>query len=376
MFVRRRPETLIIALALVVAACNGTSAAPTTAPSTSAPATSVPAMSTNVPSSALPASPASSPLASAAEKLDGQIVFEDSGQDFKDTQIWLENADGSNVRQVVSDKLTDNSASLSPDGSKIVFYRQLTDSLEAAVADPSLFGALTIVNTDGSGLHDIATADRAKRCDLGPEGDAWSPDGSRIAYVRFCFDKQSHFVSGGVWTIEADGTDPQQVTNTLPDTHTEDHRVGWSPDGLSLVFERIDTSTTPERAALFTIGLDGSNLFQVTPWSVDGNDPDWSPDGSLIVFNASAEPSPTQNIWTIHPDGTGLTQLTKYDEANQATFHPTWSPDGTHILFSHSPSTDGWGDFFVMNRDGSGQHVLAMTLMHENHGQWGPDAAP
>jgi TolB protein len=142
------------------------------------------------------------------------------------------------------------------------------------------------------------------------------------------------------------------------------------------VFERIDTSTTPERAAIFTIGVDGKHLRQVTPWKLDGNDPDWSPDGSLIAFNASAEPSPTQNIYTIKPDGTGLKQLTTYNEAGQATFHPSWSPDGTQILYSHNPSTDGWADFFIMNRDGSDQHVVARTALHENHGYWGRSPAP
>jgi Tol biopolymer transport system component len=38
------------------------------------------------------------------------------------------------------------------------------------------------------------------------------------------------------------------------------------------------------------------------------------PDGTLIAFNASAEPSPTQNIWTIRPDGSGLAQLTTYSQ--------------------------------------------------------------
>jgi Tol biopolymer transport system component len=276
----------------------------------------------------------------------------------------------------VSDDLTDNGASLSPDGTRISFYRQFTDSLDAAIADPRLFGTVTLVNTDGSDIHEVDTVSRTKRCDAGPEGDAWSPDGSSLAYVRTCFARPAEFVGQGIWTIDADGSKPRQVTRNLPAAHLEDHRPGWSPDGKSLTFERIDTSTTPERAALFTIGIDGNDLFQVTPWSLDGNDPDWSPDGSRIAFNASAEPSPTQNIWTIRPDGTGLTQLTTYDERGQATFHPTWSPDGSQILFSHSPSTDGWGDFFVMNGDGTDQHVIAKTPIHENHGQWGASAAP
>jgi Tol biopolymer transport system component len=193
--------------------------------------------------------------------------------------------------------------------------------------------------------------------------------------VRYCFDKKARPVEAGVWTINADGTDARQVTRTLPESKVEDHRVGWSPDGKSLTFERIDTSVSPERAAIFTIGIDGKGLFQVTPWSLDGNDPDWSPDGKLIAFNASAEPSPTQNIYTVRPDGTGLAQLTTYNQSGQATFHPSWSPDGTQILFSHNPSTDGWGDFFVMDRDGGNQHVIAKTPMHENHGQWGSSPA-
>ena len=133
MLVRRRPQTLVILVALVVVAgCGGTSVGPTAAPST-------PAVATAAPTSTSPAA-SPTPSTSDAPSLQGQIVFEDSGQDFQHSQIWLENADGSNVRQVVSDDFTDNSASLSPDGTKIVFYRALTDSLEAAIADPSLFG--------------------------------------------------------------------------------------------------------------------------------------------------------------------------------------------------------------------------------------------
>ena len=159
----------------------------------------------------------------------GQIVFDDAGEGFVHSQIWLENADGSNTRQVLADPFTDGSASVSPDGTQIVFTSILTDTVEAAVADPSLFGTLRIVNVDGSDLHEILTEERPKRCDLAPEGDAWSPDGSRIVYVRYCFDRSAKPVEAGIWTVNADGSDATQVTRTMPDSNLQDHRAGWSP---------------------------------------------------------------------------------------------------------------------------------------------------
>ena len=363
----RLPVTAVIVL--VVTACAGSPSRASTAPSPAATPTAT-AVAAAVP-------PSIAPIASAsvAPKLDGQIVFDDFGDNFLHTQIWIEDADGSHVRKLVSDDFTDSAVSLSPDGKMVVFYRQYTDSLQAWIADPSLIGAIMVMKVDGSGLHEIDTGGRAKLCDAGPEGDAWSPDGRRIAYARFCFDKAGAFVEGGIWTINADGTDARRVTRTTPSSHTEDHSAGWSPDGKRLTFGRTDISVSPELSAIFTVAIDGTDLRQVTDWKVDANDPDWSPDGSLIAFNSPAEAGGDQNIYTIHPDGTGLTQLTKglstYPDGGQGTFHPSWSPDGTQILFSHNPSTGEFADFFVMKRDGSDLHVLALTTLEENQAHWG-----
>jgi Tol biopolymer transport system component len=353
---------------LAVAACSGSPSSATTAPSAAALSSATAGGSTD------PSSVPSSAGISVAP-LDGQIVFEDVGKDFAYTQIWIENADGSNVRKLVSDDFTDGGAALSPDGRQVVFTRILTLSLEEALADPRLIDQILVVNVDGTDLHRIETGP-ATRCGDGVAGDAWSPDGRRIAFERFCFDASANFVESGIWTANADGTAAIRATKTTLSSHTEDHRAGWSPDGKRLAFARIDTSVAPERSAIFTVAIDGTDLQQVTDWSLDANDPDWSPDGSLIVFNSPAEPAVEQNIYTIHPDGTGPTELTTYSEMGQGTYHPSWSPDGTQILFSHSPATGGWADFFVMDRDGSDLHAVARTDMHENHGFWGPDPSP
>ena len=377
--VRRSRRCVVLLATLVLGGCNGNAVVSSGSPQPAATSTGS-ARTSALPSAASP-TVAPTPSASARLQLEGQIVFEDAGNDFQDTQVWVEEADGSNVRKVVSDDYTDGGVSLSPDGTKVVFYRAKPDSSDIVIA-----------NIDGSGLHELGLGKSATPgwngrdgCDAGPEGDAWSPDGTRVAVTVVCFDAAMNVIRQGLWTIRVDGSGAREVIHhgsmklVAPNAwerHLEDHRASWSPDGRELVFQRIDASPTEERAAIFTIGVDGKHLRQVTPWELDGNDPVWSPDGDLIAFNASAEPSPTQNIYTIRSDGTGLAKLTTYSEQGQATYHPSWSPDGRQILFSHSPSTGGWADFFVMDRDGGNQQVIAKTTIHENHGTWGRSPTP
>jgi Tol biopolymer transport system component len=372
----------------LVGACGGNVVSPASSPLSSIPiASSVQPLTPGPSPTVIP-----SPSPSLGLSVEGQIVFEDAGDNFRYTQIWIENADGSNVRKLVSDGFTDGGPVLSPDGYWVVFNRGFDDDT----------GQVMIVNIDGSGLREVTSRNPANGCGAGVEGDGWSPDGHRLALTKTCFDRGQSFLGQGLQTIGVDGAvhDPQvcgqpmcrNVTHNEPAgscpppwsgdqcVHLEDHRASWSPDGRRFVFQRIDTSTDPERSAVFTIGIDGKGLRQVTPWKLDANDPDWSPDGSLIVFNSPAESGGDQNIYTIGTDGTGLTKLTSglstYPDGGQATFHPSWSPGGTRILFTHAPSTGGFGDLFVMNRDGSDLHVLALTAIGENHASWGKRPEP
>ena len=158
------------------------------------------------------------------------------------------------------------------------------------------------------------------------------------------------------------------------------NNAGWSPDGKRFVFMRRDT-TTP-RTAIFTLATDGSDLKQVTPWELNAGQPAWSPDGKLIAFCAPSCDwfKGETNIYTIHPDGTGLTQLTSHlqatDQGNTVTDSPSWSPDGSQIVFAHGPVSGGFFGLFVMNRDGSGLHFLGNGDHNEDYPNWGPSPAP
>jgi tricorn protease-like protein len=84
-----------------------------------------------------------------------------------------------------------------------------------------------------------------------------------------------------------------------------------------------------------------------------GNEPAWSPDGSLIA-------SSTCKIVVSAPDGSGAHTITT-PPAKQCDAHPSWSPDGSKIVFSRG-HIDVTADLYVVNADGTGLRRLTTTV--------------
>jgi Tol biopolymer transport system component len=156
--------------------------------------------------------------------------------------------------------------------------------------------------------------------------------------------------------------------------------AAWSPDGKQLVFtvSNADAGSAPGGQALFVIGADGTGLRQLTPWSLRGGDhPDWSPDGSRILFVA-VKGENTGDLDTIRPDGSGLRRLRRA-RAGVWLLSGSYSPDGKSILFSTSArAVDGhctycpFPDVFVMRADGSHVRPLSRSANWEGSPDWGP----
>ena len=136
--------------------------------------------------------------------------------------------------------------------------------------------------------------------------------------------------------------------------------------------QNLQTADPPNRRAFFVVGVDGSGLRQLTPWSLNaGGRPDWSPDGRLILFRTiSISNRHHGNLYTIHPDGGGLRKLTSYP-APKTVLNGSFSPDGKWIAFSRF--TKGpYPAVYVMRLDGTG-----LRRVSENVGvydlDWGPN---
>jgi Tol biopolymer transport system component len=297
--------------------------------------------------------------------LGGQIVFMDDRSASKHSQIYIENADGTRARHLVTSDFDDQKPALSPDGLRVVFTRYAPDGA------PALESGVFVVNVDGTELIRLSDG----------EDVSWSPDGRRIAFSRLTHG--SNLLNVGLWVVNADGTAPHQVTMKgvkCPNVcagGAQDNEPVWSADGTHLAFLR-DEYTSPEQFVIFTVALDGTDLRQVTPNGMEVGNPAWSPVGDWIAFQSPKETvkSGEQNIYKVRPDGTGLTQLTaKLSSASwgQGTFHPWWSPDGSEIVFSHGPgSMPDRASLYVMNADGSGLRLIAPSSLNQNFPVWGP----
>jgi Tol biopolymer transport system component len=190
-----------------------------------------------------------------------RIAFSSSHEG--DNEIYVMNADGSGVTRLTSDPRGDTDPSWSPDGERLVFSSRCSRGLACFNGEP--YAELTVINADGTGLVRITSHPMIDILDTEP---AWSPEGpdgsSRIAFRR---------QSSGIMLINPDGSGE---TSIAPGPHM--FAPNWSPDGLSVAFEKDQD--------LAVMNADGTGVRLLTPPGdgVIDTIPAWSPDGVWIVF--------------------------------------------------------------------------------------------
>jgi Tol biopolymer transport system component len=150
----------------------------------------------------------------------------------------------------------------------------------------------------------------------------------------------------------------------------------WAPDGSRLTYWRQPhESGEPAVTAVFIINADGKSDRRLTKPNLVAGEPDWSRDGKWIVFATHPlnqfQCCEQSNLYRIHPDGSGLQQLTKFEGTDLRATQPRYTPDGKWIVFtSVRPSSR---TLSALPADG-GQPVAITTGGLYTHGTWQPSS--
>jgi Tol biopolymer transport system component len=222
--------------------------------------------------------------------------------------------------------------------------------------------SIAVMDADGSGRQRIF--ENEKSYSFAP---TWSPDGESLIFGYGGYFQERKFTGARLMFINRDGSNAEALTDGTPNAGFP----SYSPDGQHVVY-RIWSKDNPEDNGLRIMNL-ADRRIRVLTTEYD-NLPDWSPDGSKILFTRKHDGN-NFDIFTIRPDGSNLEQLTTFP-ANDA--HAVWSDDGEQILWScgnfgfkeEAALSDNtfqpYGVIFVMDADGSNKRPLTDSLWEDS----------
>lgn len=191
--------------------------------------------------------------------------------------IFIANEDGTGLKQLTDNPYYDAEATVSPDGTKIIFTSLREGDLDIYVMD-----------THGRNLKRL-TFER------GYDGGAFfSPDGKKIVYRAYhpkteeeIRDYESLLKKNlvrpskmEIFVMDADGSNKKQITNN----GAANFAPYFHPDGKRIIFSSNMHDPQKRSFELYMINIDGSGLERITYSPPFNSFPMFSHDGKKLVF--------------------------------------------------------------------------------------------
>ncbi|MGB7201973.1 MAG: FG-GAP-like repeat-containing protein [Pyrinomonadaceae bacterium] len=348
-----------------------------------------------------------------------KLAFSSSGE------IWVINADGTNERRLTMTASSDTDPAWSPDGTKIVFSKDNNIAVinadgtnESTIATSGIqpswspdgtkiaFRRSGIFTMDANGANQVRiVADNIlfpQCCDTVYEHPAWQP----VSQAPNTFNitgrvTYNNLPLGGVSVNLTGSTTASTTTDAVGNYQFSGLSAGGqytvSPSRLryyftptnGFFFSLLSNQTAnfdvlavcqgnncvrngkialSRDGDIFTINADGTGSTNITNNAAFDDGPNYSPDGSKIVFFTSRDGN--EEIYRMDADGSNPVRLTNNTASDTVPFY---SPDGASIVFQSL--RDGNSEIYKMNADGTNQVRLTNNTADDSQPAFSPDGS-
>ena len=172
-----------------------------------------------------------------------------------------------------------------------------------------------------------------------------------------------------IWVSNTDGTGAHELVPDHPGNQTP---LEWSPDGTLLLFEDAAGLWLVDASGTIVQSFPFEDLCPIECLNIGGYE--FSPDGALIAFDRPSITTSGDFVTALVDVATG--QITEIaSTASEGNGPPQWSPDGTRLTFARQPGGPSGATLYMVNADGSNLHQYVPQDLYAIEPRWSPDGS-